>query len=168
MPATDGQCSLEQPALKRIGPVYLVFHSNKHLLPKTGHRRHAGGIGLAQRLLYLLGIGVDDYLRPLGEAQYHPRTLKDVGDGKEIHDTVFVGNGHHLIIGLQAGMILSVGEHHALAVARGSTGIENVAKVVFIGLLIELFHFCLTGITRTQLQKVVKIGSIGISRIHLY
>ncbi|CCZ14789.1 unknown [Prevotella sp. CAG:487] len=55
--------------LHRRGAVYLVLYRLIHLLPEARHCRHARGMGLLHRLLYLARVGVYDELRTLRETQ---------------------------------------------------------------------------------------------------
>ena len=78
---------------------------------------------LAHRLLHVLRIGVDYHPGSHRHAQQRPSLLEDMGKGEEVEHTVVLGDGHRLLIGFEGGIILPVAEHHALAVARGATGI---------------------------------------------
>ena len=78
---------------------------------------------LPHRVLYLLGIGIDDYLGTLRQTQICPSTLKDMRERQERDGTVALTNRHTLVIGLECGLVLPIREHDALGVARGPTGI---------------------------------------------
>ena len=125
---------VKQLTLHACGAVHLVHNGLIDLLPESWHRAHAGGVHLAHVLLYVVRIGVDDEVAALAYAQISPSTLKDVGEGQEIYHAVFLRDGHHLVVGLQGGVILTVGKHDTLAVARCAAGVENVAQVVEAGL----------------------------------
>ena len=103
--------------------VNLILDSLVYFLPKPRHRRHTCGVCLPHRVLYLLGIGIDDYLGTLRQTQICPSTLKDMRERQERDGTVALTNRHTLVIGLECGLVLPIREHDALGVARGPTGI---------------------------------------------
>jgi acetylornithine deacetylase len=72
-------------------------------------------------------------------------------------DTVLFGNRNALVVCLQSSIILAIGQHHALAISRCSTGIEDISQVIHTSLLVEFLHFCLTRKILTQLQEVLEI-----------
>ena len=148
---------VEELLLDRTGIIHLSLHGNIHLLPETRHTTHTGRMHLSHTLLNLLRIGVDDELGTLAQAEICPSSLKDMGEWKEIYDTILFGNWHALIVGLQCGCILTIGQHHALAVAGSSTGIEDVSQIIHTSLLVEFLHFGLAWKILTQLQEVLVI-----------
>lgn len=117
-------------------------------------------MSLTHRLLYLLGIGVDDNLGAFSETQKHPSALKDMSYRQKVHYAVFLGYVYHLIISPQCCMKLPVSKHNALAVACCSACIENIAQVVIVSFGIQLFYFRLARTVCAKLQKLVKIYCI--------
>ena len=156
-PPTDVQGTAEDSLLQRAGSLDALFHGHIHLLPKAGHSRHTRGVGLPHRLLYLLGIGVDDEPGTLRERQIGPSALKNMGKGQEVDHLVFLAYGHTLVVGLQTCGILSVGENHSFAVARGAAGVEYVADILVVGLSPQFFHFRLPRQILAQLDEIFKI-----------
>ena len=63
-------------------------------------------------------------------------------------------------------MILTVCQHHSLAVARGAAGIENVAEVIVVCLRTERVHFRLPRTVLAQLDEIVEIHGAGILRTY--
>ena len=91
------------------------------------------------------------------QAEICPSTLKDMGEWKEIDDTVLFGNRNALIVCLQSSIILAIGQHHALAISSCSTGIEDISQVIHTCLLVEFLYFRLTRKILSQLQEVLEI-----------
>ena len=85
-----------------------------------------------------------------------------MGKWKEVDDAVLFGNRHAFVVCLQSSIILAISQHHALTVARCSTGIEDISQVIHTCLLVEFLHFCLTRKILTQLQKVLEIEGCRI------
>ena len=77
-------------------------------------------MSLAHRLLNLMRVGVDDEMRSFGEREIRPSTLKDMSNGKELNYAVFLCDRHNLVVCFQCRIILSIGEHHSLRVARSA------------------------------------------------
>ena len=156
------ECLLEELALHGVGIVDLLFHAHEHLLPETGHRTHTCGMGLAHTLLHFFRIGVDNEFGTLGETQNHPTALEDMGEGQEVHDAVFLAYRHTLVVGRKGGMVLPVGQHHSLRVARGTAGIKDIGQVLVVGLLVKTLHFRLAGQSLAQLQEVVEEDGVRV------
>ena len=70
------------PSLERI----IIFDSSVRISTHTG-RMH-----LSHTILNFLRIGIDDELGTLAQAEIGPSTLKDMGEWKEINDTILFGN----------------------------------------------------------------------------
>ena len=119
---------------------------------------------LAHGLLHLQGIGIDDEAGAHSDAQDLPAFLEDMREGQEIEHAVLVAHRHALVVGLHRGMILPTGEDHALRVARGAAGIEDVGDVVHRGLPAKVVDLALTGESLAQLQEVgeVDAGSVTL------
>ena len=154
---THCQSMVEELLLDRTGIIHLSLHCDIHLLPETRHTTHTGRMHLSHTLLNLLRIGVDDELGTLAQAEICPSTLKDMGEWKEIYDTILFGNRNALIVCLQSSIILAIGQHHALAISSCSTGIEDISQVIHTCLLVEFLYLRLTRKILTQLQKVLEI-----------
>ena len=148
---------VEELLLDRTGFIHLSLHGDIHLLPETWHAAHTGRMHLSHTLLNLLRIGVDDELGTSTQTEICPSTLKDMGEWKEVDDTVLAGDSHTLLVCLQGSIILTVGQHHALAVAGSSTGIEDVSQIIHTSLLVEFLDFGLARKILTQLQEVLVI-----------
>ena len=157
---------LKQLTLHARGAVHLVHDGLVDLLPESWHRAHAGGVRLAHVLLYVVGVGVDDEVAALAYAQVSPSTLKDVGEGQEVYYAVFLRDGHHLVVGLQGGVILTVGKHDTLAVARCAAGVENVAQVVEACLCPQLLQLRLTRQLLAELQELFEREGMGVMGAH--
>ena len=121
-------------------------------------------MGLTHAFLNLFGIGVDDELCTLGQGQISPSALKDMGEGQEIDDAVVLRDRHTGVVGFQGCRILPVAEHHTFAVARGATGVEDIAEIIVVGLLVECFHFGLAGQILAELQEVFEVKGVGVMR----
>ena len=148
---------LEQPALHAAARLDLLHHAHIYLLPEAGHTGHAGRVGILHRLLHLLRVGVDDKPGALGQAQYLPSLLKDVGEGQEVQHAVVLTHWHTLIVGLHSGVVLAAGQDDALRVARRTTGVEHVGNVVHRGLRLQGLHLRLPGQVLGLLQQVVEV-----------
>ena len=154
---SHSQSMIEKFLLDRTSIIHLSLYCDIHLLPETRHTAHTGRAHLAHTILNLLWIGIDDELGTLTQAEIRPGTLKDMGEWKEIDDSILVGNRHTLIVGLQCSCILTIGQHYALAVTGSSTGIKDISQIIHICLLVEFLHFGLTRKILTQLQEVLEI-----------
>ena len=135
---------IEEEALGTARIVDFGLHAGIYFLPETGHAAHAGGVRFAHRLLYLLGVGIDDELCAHGEGQDGPSTLEDMRVGQEVHHQVVFTHRYALSVGAHGGMILPVGQDDTLAVAGGAAGVEDIADILLIGLGITLLHLRLT------------------------
>ena len=153
---------IEHLLLHAARAVNLRPYSLVDLLPETRHARHARGMGLAHRLLNLVRVGVDNESAALADGQISPATLKDMRERQEIDDTVFLGQWHALVVCLQRGGVLSIGKHHALRVARGAAGIEDVAKVIVVGFLPKGLYLTLVGQVLAELEEVVEIHCLRV------
>ena len=125
-------------------------------------------MGLAHSLLYLLGIGVDNQLGANRQAEVSPTSLEDVGEGQEVDDAAVFRDINKLIVGVKSRMILPVGEHHALALAGGTTGVEDVAEVGVVGFLPARLKFRLAGQPLAQLDEVAEVKGIGVVGIDIH
>ena len=85
-----------------------------------------------------------------------------MGKGEEVEHPVLIGDGHAALVGSQGGDVLSVGEHHALAVARGAAGIEDIGQVGLVGLLVECLHLRLPWQVFAQFQEVIEIEGVRV------
>ena len=148
---------VEEFLLDRTGIIHLSLYGDINLLPETWHTTHTGRMHLSHTLLNFMRISIDDEFGTFAQAEICPSTLKDMGEWKEINDTVLFGNRNALIVCLQSSIILAIGQHHALAISRCSTGIEDISQVIHTCLLVEFLHFCLTRKILTQLQEVLEI-----------
>ena len=153
---------VEEFLLEGRGIVHLRLHCDIYLLPEARHTAHTGRMHLSHTLLNLVRISIDEEACALAQTEISPSTLEDVGERKEVDDTILLRDRHTLIVGLQGCMILSVGEHHALAVAGGTAGIEDVRQVVHRGLLIEFLHLRLAWQVLTQLDKVLEVKGVRV------
>ena len=165
---THMEGTVEKTLLQDAGIVHTVFDSDVDLLPEARNRRHTRGVGLAHSLLYLLGIGVDNQLGANRQAEVSPTSLEDVGEGQEVDDAVVFRDIDKLIVGGKSRMILPVGEHHALALASSSTGVEDVAEVGVVGLLPARLEFRLAGQPLAQLDEVAEVKGIGVVGIDIH
>ena len=118
---------------------------------------------LAHALLYFLRVCVHDELRALRQAEEHPAALEDVRNRQEIHHAVVLADGHALVVGYHRSVVLTVGEHHALRVAGRSARVQNVGKVVLVGLAPQFFHLALPRQVVAQLQEVVEVDGTGVA-----
>ena len=157
---------LEEHLLCLAGIVDFRLHAHIHLLPESWHGTHARGMSLTQRLLYLLGISIDDEASALCETEDSPSPFEDMSIGKEVHDDVVFRHRHTPMVGFKGSMILSVGKYHTLAVACGSTGIEDVADVVVRCFCVEFLHLRLPGVVLAEFQEVIKIYGVGVAGHH--
>ena len=82
--------------------------------------------------------------------------------GKEIYRAVLVCHRYALIVCLQCGIILSVCEHHAFAIAGCSAGIEDVAKLIERCLSLAFLHFRLQRKVLTKREEIFKIQRVGV------
>ena len=151
------QSMVEEFLLKRTGIIHLSLYGDIHLLPETWHTTHTGRMHLTHTLLNFMRISIDDEFGAFAQAEVRPGTFKDMGEWKEIDDAVLVCNRHTLVVCLQSCIILTIGQHHALTVARCSTGIKDINQVIHTCLLVEFLHFCLTRKILSQLQEVLEI-----------
>ena len=156
------QGMFEELALHTAGMFDFVHDTHVDLLPEARHGRHTGGMCLTHGLLNLLRIGVDNHRSTLSQCQYGPSTLKDMGIGQEVHDTVLLAYRYAFVICLKGSMKLSVRQDDAFRVASGTAGIQDVCDVVVGGFLLQLFHFRLAGQVLAQLQEVAEIDAVGI------
>ena len=153
---------VEEFLLDRTGIIHLCLYGDIHLLPETWHTTHTGRMHLSHTLLNFMRISIDDEFGTFAQAEVRPGTFKDMGEWKEVDDAVLVGNRHTFVVCLQSSIILAIGQHHALAIARCSTGIEDINQVIHTCLLIEFLHFCLTRKILSQLQEVLEIEGCRI------
>jgi len=85
-----------------------------------------------------------------------------MGVWQEIEHTVAICQRHAMVIGLQSGIILAVAQHHSLAVARGAARIENIGKVVAVGLLVQILHLRLPWQAFAEFEKIIEINGVGV------
>ena len=156
------QGMVEEFLLKRTGIIHLCLYGDIHLLPETWHTTHTGRMHLSHTLLNFMRISIDDEFGTFAQAEVRPSTFKDMGKWKEVDDAVLFGNRHAFVVCLQSSIILAISQHHALTVARCSTGIEDISQVIHTSLLVEFLHFCLTRKILTQLQEVLEIEGCRI------
>ena len=148
--------------LKRTGIIHLCLYGDIHLLPETWHTTHTGRMHLSHTLLNFMRISIDDEFGTFAQAEVRPGTFKDMGKWKKIDDPVLIGNRHAFVVCLQSSIILAIGQHHALTVARCSTGIEDINQVIHTCLLVEFLYLRLTRKILTQLQEVLEIEGCRI------
>ena len=177
----DSQGAFKQFPLHTASILYLRLDSHIHLLPETWNRRHTGRMRLSHRLLNLSRIGVDDELCTFRQRQISPSAFEDMGERQEVDDAVVLSYWHILVVGDHRCMILSVGKHHTLRVACGTTRIEDITQVFLIGLSPQFFHLRLSWqigfdalqirsignlihIALSQFQEILKINGIRIMR----
>ena len=160
--STNSQSMLKQAPLQWRCSLHAFFYARIHLLPEPRNRRHARGMRLPHRVLYLVRIGVDDDVCTLRECQVGPSTLKNVRVWQETNYPVFLANGHTFVISFQCGMVLAVSKHHTLTIARCSAGVKYVTKVVVVGIGPSPFHFALPWQVFAQLQKIVEVQGVGV------
>ena len=154
---TYRQGMIEELLLDRTGIIHLSLYSDINLLPETWHTTHTGRMHLSHTLLNFMRISIDDEFGTFAQAEICPSTLKDMGEWKEVDDTVLVGNRNALIVCLQSRIILAIGQHHALAISSCSTGIEDISQVIHTCLFVEFLYLRLTRKILSQLQEVLEI-----------
>ena len=160
--AAYGQRIAEQLALHGVGPVYLLLHAGVHFLPEARHGAHARGVGLAHGVLHLERVGVHYEPGSHGEAEQRPPFLEDVGIGQEVHHAVVLANVDAAAVGLEGGVVLPVGQYHALAVAGGAAGVEYVGHVVVRRCGVEALQLLGVGVVLAQPHEVVEIERVGV------
>ena len=163
-----GQRMGKEALFHRTRPFYLVFHGHIHLFPETGNRRHTRGMGLTHRLLYLLRIGIDDELGTHRHTQIRPTTLEDMGEGQEVDDPVVFAHIHAFAVGHKRCTILSIGQHHALALARSAAGVKDVTHILVVGLAPEHFQLALAGQILAQGHELGEMHGVGIGRSDMH
>ena len=159
---TYRQGMIEELLLDRTGIIHLSLYSDIHLLPETWHTTHTGRMHLSHTLLNFMRISIDDEFGTFTQAEICPSTLKDMGEWKEVDDTILFGNRNALIVCLQSSIILAIGQHHALAISSCSTGIEDISQVIHTCLLVEFLYLRLTRKILSQLQEVLEIESCRV------
>src|SRR5574344_328987 len=65
-------------------------------------------------------------------------------------------------------MIISIRQHYTLTFASGTTGIQNISQIVFIGLTTQFFNLRLFCKILTQLNKVFEHHRIRIMAADTY
>ena len=88
--------------------------SSDSVFPEPWHRRHAGRVPLAHRLLYVVGVGIYYQRRPFGECEDVPPPLKDMRYRQECYHSVVLADVHALVVCLQCRGELPRVEHHTL------------------------------------------------------
>ena len=156
------QGMVEEFLLDRTCIIHLCLYGDIHLLPETWHTTHTGRMHLSHTLLNFMRISIDDEFGTFAQAEICPSTLKDMGEWKEINDTVLFGNRNALIVCLQSSIILAIGKHHALAISGCSTGIEDISQIIHTCLFVEFLYLRLTRKILSQLQEVLEIESSRI------
>ena len=148
-------------ALHKRAVLHLFEHGLVHLFPKSGHGTHTRGVHLLHGALHVGRTQVDALQCTLGQAQVAPCTLKDVGVGQEVEKHIVLAQGQHGIVHAEALTVLAVGEHHALALPGGATGVEYVAQVVVVGIGLTLFVFIFQGLRNATSQFLFQeIGKV--------
>ena len=160
--SSHGHGSLHQLALHGRRTLHASLDSRIDLLPESRHRRHTCRMGLAHTFLDLLRIGVDDQLCADRYAEVRPCALEDMGEWQEVDGAVLVVDGHAPLVGFQSCTILSVGEDDTFALARRTTGVEDVADVVVAGLSPQFLHLRLSWQVLAELDEVAEVEGVGV------
>ena len=162
--ASYGKGMIEEFLLYRASLIHLGLYGYIHLLPEAGHTTHTSRMNLPHAFLYLMRVSVDEKTSTFTQAEVRPSTLKDMGKGQEVDDTVFLGNRHYLVVGSQGSIILSIGQHDTLAVAGSSTGIKDICHIIHACRLIQSLHLGLSRQVLAQLDEILEVkGSRVVS-----
>mgnify|MGYP007094728292 CR=1 FL=1 len=159
---SHGHGGLHQLALHGRRTLHASFDSSIDFFPESRHRRHTCWMGLAHTVLDFLRIGVDDQLCADRYAEVRPCAFEDMGERQEVDGAVLVVDRHALLVGCQACAVLPIGEDDTLALARRTTGVEDVADVVVAGLSPQLLHFRLSRQVLAELDEVAEVEGVGV------
>lgn len=77
---------------------------------------------------YVFRVVVDIDLRSRTKAEVTPSAFEDVADGKEAERTVRIVEGESVLIEVEGGGVVTVGEHNPFGVARGAGGVDERGK----------------------------------------
>ena len=162
------ESSVKQLLLEAAGVVYLVFYCLINLLPEAWHRRHTGRLSLTHAVLNLVRISVYDKLCAERNAEARPSALKDMGERQEAHYAVAVVDRHCLTVSKERCVVLTVSQHHTLALARCAAGVEYVAQIVEVGLCPQLLHLRLPRQVFAQFQKLLEREGVRVVAAHAH
>ena len=118
-----------------------------------------------ERLEHIIGPEVDRKLRALCQPEIGPSPLKHMRKGEEIKQDIFLAYREHGIVGTESFVIHGSREHHAFAVTRRTTGVEDIDQVIEAGVSCPAFYVALQAKIFAQSQEIVKVNGemvIGI------
>ncbi|EJX09621.1 hypothetical protein EVA_02281 [gut metagenome] len=118
---------------------------------------------------HISGTQVDALLCSFRESEITPSTLKDMSKGQEIEENIVLRQRQNGIVYSQSLIILSISQHHALALPSRTAGIKDITEVFVIDLCHALVVFFLNlCIGLLFAEEVVKIHREMIVRMLLH
>ena len=101
------------------------------------------------------------------DAEIRPASFEDVGERQEVHDEVLVGKRQSPNMASESGIIHAMSQHHTLADARCSAGIEDVRKVVLVRFGSELLNLFAVVFSVGKCQELIEVEAHFVLRVFL-